>query len=150
MGQNSSLRILPEERFAVALLTNTDYSGGLLAHRAMRWLFEEVVGVEAPERPRPPDDPPDLDLTPYAGIYNKLGTLVTVSPRDGALSVKYEATGPLPSIDRPAQRLVPVSNELFLQKELVPGVWSPVVFSRFDGDRPTYLFTGYRLARRVE
>jgi hypothetical protein len=149
IGQNSSLRILPEQGFAVAVLTNTTYAGALLGERVMRWLFGEVAGIETPARPQPPDDPPQIDLAPYAGVYEKVGTRTTISLRDGALWVKYVATGPLPSPDMPEQRLVPVSQGSFLQQELVPGIFSHVSFHNFEDGQPEYYYASYRLARRT-
>jgi CubicO group peptidase (beta-lactamase class C family) len=150
IGQNSSLRVLPDERFAVAVLTNTNFAGGLLAGRVMRWLFGEVADVETPARPKPPEDAPQFDLAPYAGTYEKVGTRTTFALRDGALWVQYTGTGPLPSTQMPEQRLFPVSETSFLQQEYVPGVFSPVSFHNFEDGRRAYFFSGYRLARRVD
>jgi hypothetical protein len=150
IGQNSSLRILPDERFAVAVLTNTNFAGSLLASRIMKWLFGEVASVETPPWPKPPENPPQFDLEPYPGVYEKIGTRTTITHRDGALWVRYTGTGPLPSQQMPEQRLFPVSEESFLQQEYAPAVFGPVSFLRFEGGRPSYYFGGYRLSRRVE
>jgi CubicO group peptidase (beta-lactamase class C family) len=149
IGQNSSLRVLPDERFAVAVLTNTNFAGGMLANRVMRWLFGQVVDVETPERLKPPETPPQFDLAPYAGVYEKVGTRTTITLRDGALWVRYTGTGPLPSTQMPEQRLFPVAPGSFLQQEYVPGIFSAVSFHNFEGEEPAYYFAGYRLARRV-
>jgi CubicO group peptidase (beta-lactamase class C family) len=45
IGQMSSLRLLPEERFGVAILTNASPTGGLLTSRVLRWLFKEGAGI---------------------------------------------------------------------------------------------------------
>jgi hypothetical protein len=150
IGQLSSLRVLPDERFAVAALTNTSPTGGLLTNRAMAWLFQEVCGVETPGRPKPPDDPPKLDLAPYAGTYEKVGMRTTIQQEDGALTVKYKGTGPLPEVEQPAMRLIPVDDRLFLQHEPNMNIYQPVVFSEFDGGRPRFVFTSSRISRRVD
>jgi CubicO group peptidase (beta-lactamase class C family) len=149
MGQNSSLRVLPDERFAVAVFTNTNFAGTLLANRVMRWLFGEIAGIEPPPWPKPPEDLPQFDLEPYAGVYEKVGTRTTITHRDGALWVRYRGTGPLPSTEMPEQRLLPVAPSSFLQQEFAPSVFSPVSFHSFDDGRPGYYFASYRLARRA-
>ena len=150
IGQLSSLRVLPEARFAVAALTNTSPTGGLLTSRAMAWLFQEVLGVETPGRPKPPDESPKLDLSLYAGTYEKVGTRTVITHTDGGLTVKYESTGPLPSVDQPAMRLFPVDEKLFLQHEANMNIFQPVVFSEFENGRPRFLFASSRISRRVE
>jgi CubicO group peptidase (beta-lactamase class C family) len=150
IGQLSSLRVLPDERFAVAALTNTSPTGGLLTSRAMAWLFQEVGGVVTPSRPKPPDDPPKLDLAPYAGTYEKIGMRMTIQQEDGGLTVKYKGTGPLPEVEQPAMRLIPVDERLFLQHEPNMNIYQPVVFSEFDGGRPRFVFTSSRISRRVD
>ena len=150
MGQNSSLRVLPNERFAVAVLTNTNFAGTMLAGRIMRWLFGEVAGVETPPWPKPPDVSPQFDLEPYAGTYEKIGTRTTITLRDDALWVQYKGTGPLPSTDMPQQRLYPVAHGSFLQQEFAPSIFSPVSFHEFKDGRPAYFFASYRLTRRID
>jgi hypothetical protein len=149
IGQNSSLRVLPDERFAVAVLTNTNFAGTLLAGRVMRWLFGEVFGVETPPRLKPPEDAPAIDLAPYIGSYEKVGTLTTIEQRDGGLWVQYTGTGPLPDTQMPPQRMYPVAEGSFLQEQPIPGIFAPVSFHNFVDGRPSYYFASYRLSRRV-
>jgi CubicO group peptidase (beta-lactamase class C family) len=149
IGQLSTLRVLPEERFAVAGLTNTNPTGGLLNARAVSWLLNEIVGIETPPRPKPPDEAPALNLARYAGLFEKVGTRTFIEAGDGGLTVRYEATGPLPSIPQPPMRLYPVDETLFLQHEPNMNIFQPVVFSGFEEGRPRYMFTSHRVARRV-
>jgi len=148
IGQNSSLRILPDERFAVAVLTNS-LGGSLLASRVMRWLFGEVLGVAVPPRPQPPESPPDIDLTPYEGVYERTGFRTIVRVHDGALTAENVNTGPLAdaAVQFPPSPLHAVSETLFLQRDPT-GVFQPVVFSEFEQGRPRYMYAG-RVARRV-
>jgi CubicO group peptidase (beta-lactamase class C family) len=150
IGQLSTLRVRPEERFAVAGLTNTSPTGGLLNGRAVAWLFQEVLGIETPPRPKPPEEAPKLDLGPYTGTYEKIGTRTTIKLDGGALTVEYVGTGPLPSQQQPPMRLLPVSAELFLQHEPNMNVFQPVVFSEFESGRPRFAFTSFRVSRRID
>jgi CubicO group peptidase (beta-lactamase class C family) len=150
IGQQSSLRVLPEERFAVALLTNS-LGGGLLASRVMRWLFGEVLGVEMPQRPMPPESPPAIELARYAGVYERLGFRTTVELRDGGLSAQMVNTGPLAAsgVQLPPAPLHALDESVFVQRDVV-GQYQPVVFSEFVGGKPRYLFSGSRVSRRAE
>jgi hypothetical protein len=149
IGQISSLRISPEERAAVAILTNTAPTGGLLIERVRRWLFGKL-GIELPPRLRPPDQPASLDLSLYAGVYERTGLRIEVSERDGSLYARYTNTGPLASLDGelPPRPLVPVDASSFVQEGVIPGTYEPVRFSGFEAGRPRYLLAG-RVARRV-
>jgi hypothetical protein len=149
IGQLSTLRVMPEERFAVAGLTNTSPTGGLLNGRAVAWLFQEVLGIETPPRPKPPEEMPKLDLAPYTGTYEKIGTRTTIKLDGGALTVEYVGTGPLPSQQQPPMRLLPVTAELFLQHEPNMNVFQPVVFSKFEAGGPQFVFASFRVSRRV-
>jgi CubicO group peptidase (beta-lactamase class C family) len=151
IGQVSSLRVLPEQRFAVGVLANTTPSGGLLLDRAVRWLFEEFAHVTRPPRPRPPETPPVLDLSPYTGVYERLSQRLDLALRDGALFVTATMSGALASPSAPQlppARLYPVSETLFLQHTPFLETFLPVTFSGFEEGRPRYLFAG-RVARRT-
>ena len=148
IGQISSLRVLPEERFAVAVLTNTAPTGGLLGARAVTWLFNELFGIETPARPKPPEHAPPVDLARYVGTYEKLGARIVFAGANAGLEITYTNTGPLPGPELPPMPLIPVNEELFLQYERYTNVYQPVVFSAFEGGRPAYFFSG-RVARRT-
>jgi CubicO group peptidase (beta-lactamase class C family) len=151
IGQQSSLRVLPEERFAVALLTNTSPSGGALAELVMSWIFKETFDIDVPPRPQPPEQAPQIDPAPYAGVFEKLGARTTLEVSDGALYATAANTGPLPAPDMPPARLSPVDASLFLEAAPFPGYFTPVTFSDFDGEgRPRYMFTASRVSRRVD
>jgi hypothetical protein len=148
VGQNSSLRILPEEDFAVAVLTNTSPTGGVMAARIMRWLFG-LYKIEVPRRPEPPETAPDIDLTPYVGTYEKVEMRSQITLVDGQLWLEFTGTGPLAAIDpgQPPMRLHPVSETLMLQ-EAAPNFFSPMTFSHFEAGKPRYFFAS-RVYRRV-
>jgi CubicO group peptidase (beta-lactamase class C family) len=151
IGQIASLRALPEERFGVALLTNSSPTGGLLANRVIYWLFGQHLGIEMPERPTPPESPPEIDVRPYVGVYERLGLRINIAERDGVLSATYTSTGPLADMqpELPPMDLVPVERALFVERNPYLGTFEPVTFSGFENGRPRYFFSG-RVARRVD
>ncbi len=149
IGQVSSLRILPEEKFAVAILTNS-VGGGLLNGRVMHWIFG-LADVEFPDRPKPPETPADIDLAPYVGNYERLGFEITVAMNDeGRLTTTYVSTeplaGPLPPLPGP---MWSVSETLFILQDPYFKTYAPVTFSDFEDGRPRYMFNS-RVARRVD
>jgi CubicO group peptidase (beta-lactamase class C family) len=149
IGQNSSLRILPDERFAVAVLTNTTPTGTLMASRIMRWLFG-YAGIELPPYPKPPETPPAIDLAPYAGVYEKNEARTEIAVDGEQLAATIVNTGPLASSapQQPPMRLYPVDASLFLQQMPGTNVFQPVSFLQFVDGRPTYFFAS-RLSRRI-
>jgi CubicO group peptidase (beta-lactamase class C family) len=149
IGQNSSLRIFPDEDFAVAVLTNTSPTGGVMASSIMRWLFG-LYGVELPRRPQPPEITPDLDLAAYVGTYEKLEMRAEITVTDGRLSLEFTNTGPLAGIApaQPPMPLLPVDESLMLQMP-APNFYQPMTFSHFKDGKPKYFFTG-RVYKRVE
>ncbi|MBF6600230.1 MAG: beta-lactamase family protein [Dehalococcoidia bacterium] len=151
IGQISSLRVLPEERFAVAVLTNAVTSGAILASRIMRWLFAETLGIAMPEHPRPPEEPVRIDLRPYAGVYGRLGFRIEVEEHDGALTLTTTNTGPLAALapPLPPSELIAVEPGLFLERNPYMRVYTPLRFSDIEDGRARYL-RQTRVARRVE
>ena len=149
IGQNSSLRVLPEERFAVAVLANGT-SGVLLAGRIMSWLFGQSLGIEMPERPRPPEPAVQIDLKPYIGVYEQLGLRREVEEHEGRLTMRVVNTGPLAGVmpQLPPSDLIAVEPGLFLERSPI-GRFVPVTFSGGDDQgRAPYLYAT-RVARRV-
>jgi CubicO group peptidase (beta-lactamase class C family) len=149
VGQNSSLRILPDEDFAVAVLTNTTPTGGVMAARIMRWLFG-LYDIEIPRRPEPPETPPEIDLEPYVGTYEKMETRAEITLVDGRLWLEFTGTGPLASIGpaQPPMPLYPVDESLMLQKQ-AENFYGAMTFSDFGDGKPQYFFAS-RVYKRVK
>ena len=150
IGQNSALRILPEERFAVAVLTNTTPTGALFCNRVMRWLFGQYIGLEMEPYPKPPETPPAIDLSPYVGTYVKNEALTEITAAEGHLVAQTVNTGPLAASapPMPAMHLFPVDETVFLQQLPGTNVFQPVSFLQFEEGRPTYYFAT-RLSHRT-
>lgn len=149
VGQQSSLRIFPDEDFAVAILTNTSPTGGVMAARVMRWLFG-LYDIEIPRRPEPPETAPDIDPALYVGTYEKIETRAEITLVDGRLFLEFTDTGPLaaPVPPRPPMPLFPVDGSLFLQMP-APNYYAPMTFSHFEDGKPKYFFSG-RVYKRVD
>jgi CubicO group peptidase (beta-lactamase class C family) len=150
VGQQSSLRILPDENVAVAVLTNTTPTGGVMASRIMRWIFGQGLGLEMPGLPRPPETPPALDLAPYTGVYEKMEMRAEITLVDGRLWLEFTNTGPLAAIapQQPPMPLFPVSDTVMLQRP-TENFYQPMTFSHPEEGRPRYFFSG-RVYRRVD
>jgi CubicO group peptidase (beta-lactamase class C family) len=151
IGQNSSLCLLPDDGFGVAVVTNASPTGTLLARRIMRWLFKEGPGVELPPNPKPPETPFAVDAARYAGVYDRLGFRTEIVERDGRLSARTSNTTALAALNAqmPAVDLIPVSETVFLQKDAYAEIYTPIVFSQFEDGRPRYLWST-RASRRVD
>lgn len=148
IGQLSFLQCLPDRRIAVVLLTNS-MTGGFLWRDLGRWLFDEVAGVKMPVLPKPPAEPPDVDLKRYVGTYRRHGVDIELAVKDGSLAGKITYTGALSDIS-PAQEVSvrAIDDELF-EAKLRAGE-AIMHFMEFDGrGRPRWLHMGGRVSRRV-
>lgn len=83
-GQIAFLGIVPERRFAVAVLTNAD-TGRRLTREVNRWSLNEYLGLEVP-RPRPAQAAPD-ELQEFEGFYRNQFAEAELSVVGGRLVV---------------------------------------------------------------
>ncbi|MDT7572959.1 MAG: hypothetical protein QOE05_3133 [Actinomycetota bacterium] len=109
IGQYASLRIVPEHRFACAVLTNG--GGGL---RLAAALLDEVCRVAVDIGPPPPTPglADGLDLAPLVGTYARTGARVEVTLDDSGqpqLAVRSEGVLAMTSEPPPPQPLVMTS-----------------------------------------
>jgi CubicO group peptidase (beta-lactamase class C family) len=149
VGQYAFFRVLPEQRLAVALLTNGSDAPAL--YRALfNEIFEELAGFGLP--PLPEADPQlELDLSLYTGSYRRISTAVEVRVEEGGLKATSTGLRPPMNMLPPQQmKLRPVDPGLFLAD--VPGAKHPLLVRFLDFDqagRPRYLHSGGRAAPRV-
>ncbi|WP_426567034.1 serine hydrolase domain-containing protein [Angustibacter sp. McL0619] len=68
IGQAAFLRVVPEAGVAIAMLTNGGDFFGLFNDVVAR-LLTDLTGVVLPERPTPPVDPEQVDVSRYLGRY---------------------------------------------------------------------------------
>jgi CubicO group peptidase (beta-lactamase class C family) len=150
IGQTSFLQVLPDRRFGVCLLTNSS-TGAALWRSLGSYLVEEFAGVRIPELPKPPDEPPALDLAKYAGSYHRLGLEIDLKAENGSLVANFKGTGPLSSLSPPQEgRARPIDAEIFSVS--IGGADAGLAhFMDFDRrGRPRYLHVGGRVSRRID
>jgi CubicO group peptidase (beta-lactamase class C family) len=152
IGQSSRLRIVPDADLAIALVAN----GGdtqLVYQELFGDLLAELAGIAVPAPLRAPADPPDVDLTPLAGAYQRLSVRYDLEPDGGRLAGTVTLSGPLASIGGDpvtAVTLTPVDATTFLLEEPGDsGPPSPAVFYEFHDGVPSYLHNGARANPRV-
>jgi CubicO group peptidase (beta-lactamase class C family) len=151
IGQTAWLRILPEERFAIAALAN-GFTGPKLFHELFKRLFRERVGVELPDLPAAADDV-EFDPSRYVGTYERRSfSRTTVEAHDGGLVVSIDWLGAMASLGPVVrQPMRPIDATSFLVR--VPGFeedWPLVFFDFDDGGRPRYFHFSGRANPRID
>jgi CubicO group peptidase (beta-lactamase class C family) len=151
VGQSAYLRIDPEARLAVCLLTNAGESESLF-----RELFDEVfgdlAGVTMPAMPVPAGSP-GLDLERHAGRYERISRRFDVSVRDGRLHLVITVTGELADLfdSEPAELILypaDSSGDRFVLRSDENDPWISLSFGHLPGGTPYLYFTG-RVTPRV-
>ena len=151
IGQSAFLRIAPDAGLAITLLTNGGAASAL--HRELVGeLFAELADVDMPLLPQRPATPLEMDLSPYAGTYERLGIRIELEPQDGRLAGTVTSTGELAKLTENPERklfLVPVNSQTFLAYDENDEGGSPAVFYDFESGAPRYLHTGARTHPRM-
>lgn len=147
INQLSWVCVLPERRFAVCLLTNSD-TGGALWMELGRWIFRTFAGVEMPNLPKAPAVPPAIDLGLYAGSYARKTQQIDVDAKDDHLHVKIATESLLRGSSTAELEFRPIDEQRFHTS--VNDMDLVLTFLEPDGDgRPRYLHFGSRAAARV-
>ncbi|TDD16375.1 class A beta-lactamase-related serine hydrolase [Kribbella turkmenica] len=144
ISQLAFLRIDPEARLAMCLLTNSG-NGTTLFEPLASEVFAHYVGVAHPEPPQPVrlliDDR-------HVGRYERAGVRLDVVRRDEGLVMRYEATGErLAFAEEPVHEYelrpaLPADGNHFVTRESPTHPWVPVTFT------PTHVFTSGRITPR--
>ncbi len=151
LGQLSFLWVLPEKRVAVCILTNAD-RGPALAATLQRELFKARFGIDTPKQPELPKQPPTLDLSKYAGRYERYGVTTSVDVEDEKLKITMKIAPLLDGMDEETQvfPVSPLDKERFAIADGEGKVQGVINFQGFDrSGRPEYIQVG-RLAKRVK
>jgi len=147
----SFLRIVPEENFAVALMSNSN-SGGLIFRTVVGALLKELVGIEIPKLPTA-DPEATYNLANYTGRYRRYGMQIDVKYIEGdKLSAIVSSRDGEDNVGEPMSiDLTPVTREFFLVH--LPGATHPMEIS-FEGfgenGKPEYLYSMERVLKRLD
>ncbi len=144
ISQLAFLRIDPEARLAVCLLTNSG-NGTTLFEPLTSEVFTHYVGVAHPEPPQPVDLPID---DRHVGRYERASVRLDVVRREDGLVMTYQATGErLAFAEEPVHEYelrptLPADGNHFVTRESATHPWVPVTFA------PTHVFTSGRVTPR--
>ncbi|MGP4017145.1 serine hydrolase domain-containing protein [Saccharopolyspora sp. 5N708] len=138
VAQHSYLRVAPHAGVAFALLAN---GGGFtpMYDTLFRELWAELTGTQVPPLFAPPENPPEVDLTPLLGTYEREGVRTTITRNDdGRAHIRYEFTGSMAHLSPPLEAdMVPVSDTVFAAVFGIGGEdYTPVVFSTLSNGTP--------------
>lgn len=145
VGQAAFVRMLPEHDLAVVLLTNGGHARGLYQD-LYREIFRDLAGVAMPRPPEPPADVVALDVSRYAGSYERAGIRLEFTERDGRLVLTTTVTGELAHLlERQPEDtvLIPVRENLFVTRNPGDPTWTPVTFYQIADGSP-YVHMGGR------
>ena len=149
-GQTSTLQLVPERNFAIAVFTNAGI-GGELCREVVRWAMAEYLGLQDPEPAHL--TVPRERLAEYAGAYDARMASVEISLTDDGLVVQPHPKGGFPTKDSPPSPAPPPTRVAFIGDDRIIALDPP--FSRANGEflrRPdgtlAWLRWGGRLAAR--
>jgi hypothetical protein len=150
LGQAAFLRLYPEGGVAVGLLTN-EGSSHELYQTIYGEIFDELCGVKIQKMLELPSDPPQVDITPWLGTYERASVVIEIVLEDGEPWFKSTMRGELAELEEnPVEKmkLVPVREGLFGMHVDEMGVDAPAWFYQLpDGER--YVHFGGRATRKV-
>jgi CubicO group peptidase (beta-lactamase class C family) len=150
IGQISVLRLVPERRFAIAVVTNSG-RGGTLNTQVARAAFDAYLGVAPPTVTRMTLDANALQE--YAGMYRRQFADVTVAVDGDAVTL--QVTPKLPGLDGTVQPAAPARRYGFWARDRLlqidgPNAGEPAgEFIRGADGRVRWLRTS-RIHRRVQ
>ncbi|MDQ3875807.1 MAG: beta-lactamase family protein [Actinomycetota bacterium] len=122
-GQVSWLCVAPDQRFAVAVLTNHEY-GGVVIERLREPVLQAYLGIRDPE-PRPLSVEPDR-LAEYAGLYTSWMADAEVAVSGAELEVRLTQKRGFPTPESQIRPPPPPGRFLFYDEDWVfahEGVW---------------------------
>lgn len=148
INQLSWVYVLPDRPFAVCLLTNSD-AGGLLWRDLSRWVFATFTGLDVPRPPKPPAEPPSLDLERYAGSYERLTQRFEVEARGDRLHATIATKGSLRGDATMELDLLPIDERRFHATVADDTDMVMTFLEPDDEGRPHYLHFASRAAVRT-
>ncbi|MCW2918909.1 MAG: beta-lactamase [Actinomycetia bacterium] len=138
LGQSAMLWVVPEVNAVVALLSNADHGPSTGLQQAVATeLFAELYGLRVPPLLGPPREPPQVDVDRFAGVYERTGTQMALSVRDGALHLRMTDFTPYARLSEPVEMdLVPVDATTFVGRRPHEPTWSSFVFFALPDGSP--------------
>jgi hypothetical protein len=124
------LTILPEERFAFAVLANSD-DGGALAGELFHTVLESELGI-APAEPSEHLRQTEAELAAYVGTYEAPLTRIELSLEDGCLLLNAIPRGGFPRPDSPPMPGPPPTRLAFEKPDFVVALDPPLKGARGD------------------
>ncbi|HKA82943.1 MAG TPA: serine hydrolase domain-containing protein [Acidimicrobiales bacterium] len=154
IGQRAFLRVVPERRFALCVLTNSP-TGAALARTIIPSVAADLLDVDASPIAAPTPGPAVPDPGRLSGHYDRLHQRVevTVDAETGGLVARTEPSGVLGALGIEPMRLGlrPLDPEAGTYLALDPrtGVDEVVAFASADGPDTTGIYIDGRLHRRI-
>src|SRR6185295_2041383 len=99
-----------------------------------REVFAELAGIAMPHALGAPDEPVELDATPFVGTYERASVRIEVLPADPEhprARLRTTVTGTLAELEPEPPKeydMVPVGPDLFVVRPPGSGMWFPVMF----------------------
>lgn len=147
-GFNARLTLVPEQQFAIAILTNSG-RGSAAYRRIVDWALQHYCGLQ-PAEPTP-ISVPDAVLARYAGDYKQPLADISVAVEDHGLRIMETTISPLTDEQF---KLPPLHASPTGEREFIIDSEGQLEGTRFDfiqGDAPAprFIRIGGRLADRV-
>lgn len=148
IGQAAMLWMVPDSETVVCVLANGGHTGAF-HHAVATELFDDLLGLAVPPVLGPPSEPFETDVERYAGVYERAGARMTLTARDGRLSLYAEPTGALAGLQPPMEfDLVPVDDTTFVGRPDGEPQWVSAVFYELADGSP-YVHLGVRATPKI-
>ena len=121
-GQQAVLNFIPQENFAVAVLTNSD-EGGIITDNALKWVLEAYFDAKIPAPL--PTQKAEEELAEYTGRYELPLSAFDLVAKDGYLVRKDIPRGGFPTPETPAGPAEPDVRLAFYENDRLVGLDEP-------------------------
>ena len=144
-GFRAELAMVPEARFAIAVLTNSD-SGGAFASELVDWVLEQEFRITTPEHPQV--SMPSTDHGRLEGRYEHPYATIEIRSHDSDLQGRVTTHSPYSERSEPKTgrwfELSPIGGDRFVAGG-GPFAGSQMKIWRHENDDPRFLQAGGRL-----
>jgi CubicO group peptidase (beta-lactamase class C family) len=146
-GQLSAFQMVPEEDFAITVLTNST-SGGVLHGIIVKWALQNILAWEIPEKEH--QKLSQDELAAYAGTYTGYGSVIDLTVKDDGLVLQATPTE-IPGLGK--KSAPPPTRLAFIDADRVMGLDEPYKgavgeFLRDEDGQLAWFRFGGRIARR--